>query len=70
MYITLIPRLDICYILYIMINVAGNIDSESLRFGIGGGGARGGFWWSMHFSWEVVPARDREMQISPAHSYR
>ncbi|KAK2164304.1 hypothetical protein LSH36_66g06002 [Paralvinella palmiformis] len=50
--------------------IIGSISGYTLAYNVGTSVARGGFWWSMHFSWESLPKRDKALQKSPAHSYR
>ena len=36
------------------------IDDTTLKYSLNGGYQVGGFTWSGHFTWEDVPARDKE----------
>ena len=36
------------------------IDKDTLQYGGTGSFSRGGFWWSLHFSWRPIPESERK----------
>lgn len=40
------------------------ISDRSLNYGFIGMEARGGFWWSLHFSWRPMPPHERQRRHS------
>ncbi len=46
------------------------IDAHTLKYTGVGGRSVGGFWWSLHFSWRPIPAREMKRRKSSTDPIR
>ena len=46
------------------------ISAQTLAYSGVGGRSVGGFWWSLHFSWRPMPAREEKRRKSPTDPIR